>query len=119
MITRILSLLLLSGCAPRPASPPPAPPPRPAVIRVATRPPAALSGAAARLEPRRQTIWMIDGVQHTDSSFRTLRLGPDEIVSIIVPTGNEWGAVYTGPWIVTIRTRRASPVPADSTRHDR
>jgi hypothetical protein len=100
MLERILPLLVLSACAPAPGPPPAAPPPDAADLR-------------ARLKPSTPVIYVVDGVQHTDSSFRAL--DPLDIVSIEVPGGlNEAALPRTGPRYIYIRTRRSTPPPADS-----
>jgi hypothetical protein len=85
---------------PAPARPPAAPPSDAAALR-------------ARLKPSTPVIYVVDGVQHTDSSFRAL--DPLDIVSIEVPGGlNEAALPRTGPSYIYIRTRRSAPPPADS-----
>lgn len=99
-----LPLLVFVACAPAPARPPAAPPPDAADLR-------------ARLKPSTPVIYVVDGVQHTDSSFRAL--DPLDIVSIEVPGGlNEVALRRMGPRYIYIRTRCSTPPPADSVPRD-
>jgi hypothetical protein len=111
-IHRLLPLLELAACARQP--------------RVAAVPPPPSADAGARLPiritlgmdpvPGQRIVYVVDGVEHTDSAFRALGLGPDDIVSITVPgTDNEFAPVRPERRVITIRTRRAPPPPADST----
>jgi hypothetical protein len=101
--SRVILRTRRTAAPPAPARPPAAPPPDAAALRALLK------------RSTQPVIYVVDGVQHTDSSFRAL--DPLDIVSIEVPGGlNEVALPRTGPRYIYIRTRRpASPSPpADS-----
>jgi hypothetical protein len=94
------------------------PPADAAAGHVLAQPATALAASAifTHLKPRRGLIYLVDGVQHTDSAFRALEFGPDSVVSIMILRGSKEFRGIHGPRLILIHTSRGLPAKGSPSR---